>query len=234
MELRKETRYLVDMQSLSDVAAGEIRQHRQRRGITRSELAQKCASYGAPQLTYAALVNIETGRKGKDQKRRRDVTVDELAVLAKALGVPPLALLFPVGRLDEVPALPDRTAPTWDALRWFTGESAFPTPSTGSPTGWAVRSDDFADWEADRAGLSSYRSHAEYIKGWEKDRERAESARTPEARKRAESDMAKTAPVLWQERARLRGLGLKLPELPEDLRYIDGPDYQPDWGAITR
>lgn len=42
---------------------------------------------GHPEITAAALANIETGRPGVDGARRRDVTVDELAVFALALGI---------------------------------------------------------------------------------------------------------------------------------------------------
>ncbi|CAL9514596.1 helix-turn-helix domain-containing protein [Streptomyces sp. enrichment culture] len=219
------------MQSLSDVAADQVRQHRERRGISRDELAKRCADLGAPQLTYSALVNIETGRKGEGRKRRRDVTVDELAVLAKALGVPPLALLFPVGGVEEVQVLPDRSAPTWDGLRWFTGEAALPTRSGDQ---WGVSPSDFADWEADRAGLTSYRWHETYLKRWHEDRREAEEAPKAETREAAQRRMEAVEPALWQERARIRGLGLRLPDLPAELRHIDADGYQPDWGRVFK
>ncbi|MFP8904813.1 helix-turn-helix domain-containing protein [Streptomyces atacamensis] len=226
------------MRSLSDVAAGEVRWHRERRGLTRDQLADACARNGAPQLTYSALVNIETGRKDKQTKqRRRDITVDELAVLAYSLGVPPVALLFPVGREEysEIEPLPGHTALTWDALRWFTGEGPLPTKAPdGAERPWAVRNEDFADWRADRAGLDDYRWHERYLEEWRGDRKEAARARSATAREEAEARAAEAAPKLWDVRVRLRQKGLRLPELPAELAHIDADDYRPDWGWTNR
>ncbi|GGL55092.1 hypothetical protein GCM10014719_65490 [Planomonospora parontospora subsp. antibiotica] len=90
----------------SDVIAEQIRKHRKRLGLTRENLAEECAKLGAPQLTFAALTNIETGRRDRATgRRRREVTVDELEVIAHALAVPMLLLVFPVGDLDRVPTI---------------------------------------------------------------------------------------------------------------------------------
>ncbi|MEU4580441.1 helix-turn-helix transcriptional regulator [Nonomuraea sp. NPDC023979] len=92
--------------SPSDVIAEQVRKHRKRLGLTREQLAEECARLGADHLTFAALTNIETGRRDRAGKRRREVTVDELEVLAHALAVPLLLLIFPVGGLDRVPTIP--------------------------------------------------------------------------------------------------------------------------------
>ncbi|MDK9498237.1 helix-turn-helix transcriptional regulator [Streptomyces katrae] len=111
-------------ENLSDVAADQIRKHRTRLGLNREQLAEECARIGAPELTYAAITNIETGRRDKDGKRRREVTIDELMTFAYALGVPPLLLMVPLGSIDAVPS-PAR----WGGgihphylWRWITGE----------------------------------------------------------------------------------------------------------------
>ncbi|MEV6986538.1 hypothetical protein AB0M95_35515 [Sphaerisporangium sp. NPDC051017] len=88
---------------MSDVVADQIRKHRSRLGLTREDLAAECAKLGADQLTFAALTNIETGRRDASGRRRRDVTIDELEVIAHALAVPMLLLVFPLGELDLVP-----------------------------------------------------------------------------------------------------------------------------------
>lgn len=110
----------------SDVFADQIRKHRRRLDLTREQLAMECARLGAPQLTFAALTNIETGRVDPETKlRRREVTVEELFVIAYALAVPPLLLLFPLAGVDQVPLPPE-----WNgvhpflAWRWATGEEA--------------------------------------------------------------------------------------------------------------
>ncbi len=92
----------------SDVIAEQIRKHRERVGLTREQLAQECAKLGAPELTFGALTNIETGRKHpKTGMRRRDVTVEELQVIAYALAVPLLELMFPLGEQGTVPVPPE-------------------------------------------------------------------------------------------------------------------------------
>ncbi|MBT2478518.1 helix-turn-helix transcriptional regulator [Streptomyces sp. ISL-94] len=112
-----------DPQNLSDLAADQIRKHRTRLGLNREQLAEECARVGAPELTYAAITNIETGRRDKDGKRRREITIDELLTFAYALGVPPLLLMLPLGDMDATPS-PAR----WGGLhpyyawRWITGE----------------------------------------------------------------------------------------------------------------
>lgn len=109
--------------ALSDVAAAQIVRYRKRRDMTREQLAARCAELGYPALTGPALANIETGRRSADGRRRRDISIDELIAMAKALQVPPLLLLFPVGLVDTVDLLPGTPVDTWDAALWFTGEA---------------------------------------------------------------------------------------------------------------
>jgi transcriptional regulator with XRE-family HTH domain len=83
------------LESPSGLVAERIKDERRRAGLSTKTLAERCASLGAPQMTAAVLMNIESGRKDQNGKRRRDITVDELLVLAYALGVSPLGLLLP-------------------------------------------------------------------------------------------------------------------------------------------
>lgn len=110
-------------ETLSDVVARRIVLFRKRLDMTRDQLAARCAELGYPSLTSPALANIETGRRAPDGKRRRDITVDEAMVLAKALKVAPVLLLFPVGTEPSVPVLPQDPMDPWDAARWLTGEA---------------------------------------------------------------------------------------------------------------
>lgn len=115
----------------SDVIAAQVRRHRNRLGLNREQLAEECARLGADDLTYAALTNIETGRKGRDGKRRREVTVDELLVLGLALAVPPLLLTLPLGSEQAVPTAPNRDHRNpYTVWKWWTGEE---TPTLGGP-----------------------------------------------------------------------------------------------------
>ncbi|MFJ9816139.1 hypothetical protein ACIRU3_12900 [Streptomyces sp. NPDC101151] len=118
-------------QTASDTTAGEVRRHRTRLGLNRQQLADECARLGAVDLTYAAITNIETGRRDKDGKRRREVTVDELLVLGLALAVPPLLLVLPLGSEQTVPTVPaaDPRDP-YTVWKWVTGAE---TPTLAGP-----------------------------------------------------------------------------------------------------
>lgn len=87
--------------------------------MSAQQLADACEKLGAP-MPRTVISNLENGRRGA-------VTVAEVMVLAAALGVPPAALVFPVGHVDEVEHLPEQTAPPLVALDWWNGE-----PSTGT------------------------------------------------------------------------------------------------------
>jgi len=79
---------------------------------------------GAPQLTAASLGNIERGQDKGAKRRRRDVTVEELMVLARALGVPPLLLMVPLDAgKEQVELVPGEAWYVWDAAKWVTGEA---------------------------------------------------------------------------------------------------------------
>src|SRR5690606_27496481 len=113
-------------------------------------LSDRCRDLGHP-IGRSVIANFESGR-------RPTVSVAELLVFGKALGVPPVALLFPVAFEDTARPLPDRTVSTWQALRWFTGEDPMPAGPDG-----AVTKEDFEDWRDDHAGLTDYRWHDRYV-----------------------------------------------------------------------
>jgi transcriptional regulator with XRE-family HTH domain len=69
-------------------------------------------------FSRSAIANFESGR-------RPTISVAELTVLGKALDVPPIELVFPVGRQEEAEVLPGQELPPWVALKWFAGEDSF-------------------------------------------------------------------------------------------------------------
>lgn len=69
-------------------------------------------------MQRSVLANLECGR-------RPLVSVAEVRVLARALRVPPLLLMFPVGDEEITEVLPGIEVNTWDAAKWFTGEAPF-------------------------------------------------------------------------------------------------------------
>lgn len=105
---------------MSEIVAERVVTIRKGAGLTRADLAARCRDLGLPTMSTASLANIETGRPGADGIRRREVSVDELAVLSAALAVPPLALLLPLGIAPTVDVLPNVPTCTDRALEWFT------------------------------------------------------------------------------------------------------------------
>lgn len=106
------------------MVARQVRKYRLRRGLSVRQLAEECAKLGAPQLTSASLGNIERGQDPEARRKRRDVTVDELLVLGKALKVAPSLLMFPVGEQAEIEVAAE-SVDTWDTFKWFNGEAYF-------------------------------------------------------------------------------------------------------------
>lgn len=123
---------------LADTIAGEVKRYRRERGVTAQQLVDACNDLGLP-MKRTVLTNLENGRRG-------NVTLAELFVLARALGVPPLLLVFPVGRETTSEVLPELTSDTWRAARWFTGEGPFP-------------GDDPEEFRRASAAVALYREH---------------------------------------------------------------------------
>jgi transcriptional regulator with XRE-family HTH domain len=89
--------YVVEMTGESEAVAQRVRELRHKRGWSAQDLANRCAEIGAMDLTADVLANIETGRRHpRTGVRRREVTVEELLSLARALDVLPSDLLEPL------------------------------------------------------------------------------------------------------------------------------------------
>jgi hypothetical protein len=85
-------------------------------------LSDRTAELGY-RVSRAVISDLETGR-------RRYLTTAELSVIAAALDVAPVALLYP-GPYDEaVEALPDVTIPKRWAVQWFSGSFGAITDSS--------------------------------------------------------------------------------------------------------
>lgn len=116
------------MSTPSDVVAKRVREIRRKHGLTVAQLAQRCAELGMPELTSQAIYNLEAGRKDRQGRRRRAVTVDELLALAAVLDVAPVWLLVPADDDDKEPyqVTPTR-AELADVVRnWVRGDRPLP------------------------------------------------------------------------------------------------------------
>jgi transcriptional regulator with XRE-family HTH domain len=106
--------------------AGEVRRYRKQARMSAQQLSDRCEALGLP-IKRSVLANLESGR-------RTTISVPELLILAEALGVVPMLLLFPLGREETVEVLPGRQVDPWDAVRWFDGVSADPGNRNAEPS----------------------------------------------------------------------------------------------------
>ncbi|MFI6308466.1 helix-turn-helix domain-containing protein [Amycolatopsis thailandensis] len=98
---------------LSDAVADQIAMFRKARGWNTERLADECARIGLSEVTASVLRNIESGRRNSDGIRRRTISVDELAGIAKALRVPIPYLLIPYPEHEFVDLFPGGEIPTY-------------------------------------------------------------------------------------------------------------------------
>lgn len=179
---------------ITQCLAAQVRTYRRRQDLTLAQLAEKCAELGAPQLSYSALANIERGATADAKRKPRDVSLDELAVLARALDVPPVMLLFPIGTGQRVEITPGFDITAWDAAQWFSGE-LFLAPEGSSHFATPVY---------------LYRQHAEWVDKF---------IAAPEA----EQDKLReaTEQMLQNIRAEMRRHGITPPDAPAEFPNVD-------------
>jgi transcriptional regulator with XRE-family HTH domain len=117
----------------------QIARHRAELKISARELSDRTEEAGF-RIEYQIIANIESGR-------RNHVGVHELIVLGKALKVPPLFLLAPVGDDADVEILPGVFEDAWDVYKICAG--------VGREFSGAVR-----------ALLSAYEDHDALVRRW--------------------------------------------------------------------
>lgn len=215
---------------LVEVVAGEIRRYRTARGMSTQQLSSACKELGWP-IQRSVLSNLELGY-------RETITVPELLVISKALGVPPVQLVFPLGHQHTIEALPGSHPEAWMALKWFTGEMPWPGELHREPDGrWFIDStpDDMADWNTYGLPVQLYREHDQHLGELDYIRNRSsrnarvqrddeERARLDEEDRRAER-LAKAA--LRGVRERMRQAGIQPPELHPKLADVDEQPRRP-------
>jgi transcriptional regulator with XRE-family HTH domain len=93
-------------------------------GYSAQQLADKTGPLGYS-ISRNTIASIESGRKEL-------LSVQELATLARALEIAPIALLYPLDTKAtvRVPAEPPVEVPAVLAARWFTGEHAYSPDTT--------------------------------------------------------------------------------------------------------
>jgi transcriptional regulator with XRE-family HTH domain len=99
------------------VIAERMRKYRRGRDWSGQKLADEVTRLGV-RWDRSIVANLENGRRGT-------VSVQELVALSRALDVSPLLLALPLGDAPTVELLPGWPVVTWEAARWWRGDSAF-------------------------------------------------------------------------------------------------------------
>lgn len=189
--------------------AAQVKRLREAQRMPITQLSERMGELGKP----IARLGISDLEKGK-----RKVDVDELVALAKALGVPPLLLILPVGSEPETEVLPGIVRDTWDAAQWFTGEAPFTRND----------SQDFNEWALGARPLDMAREHERLLMNWRMELSHATGDMAAVAEAQPESALALAAildesikearafeKALLDHRRAMAARGFVLPRVPE-------------------
>ena len=184
--------------------------------MSAQQLADEVGRLGLP-IDRPVLSNLETGR-------RRTISVAEWLVLAAALRVPPILLIFPVDRIAELEVLPNVVVTPGQAVTWADNGRL---PDGDPPP------------ISDSLIIPNYRRHAELVYVWQQARNEARQLRElldispesslqghgqddPDALRRELDDCERLGEwamdMLREVRQGLCRAGLLLPELPQPLQ----------------
>jgi transcriptional regulator with XRE-family HTH domain len=181
-----------------------VAQRRAELKLSAQQLADRCTALGMPSFTRQVIMRLE-------HERRDNVSVSELSVLAAALEISPVLLLYPLGRDEQTEYLPGHKASTFEAARWWSGEVAV------DPRG------DMYPGER-RAPVLLFRDHYEVLTEVPADYTEAAYQRARRGRPGAPAGQREpmfAVLALREIRASIRDAGLKPPQLPKTLAWID-------------
>lgn len=187
----------------SQCLAESVRRLRSEQHIAQTELAERLAAVGC-RIGRVGIQRIERGE--------RKVDVDELVALGRAFNVPPVALLFPVGRADGIELRPGETVDPWRALRWFCGRGTL----GGEPQ------------SAEAATLGLYEQHETLMEqvGYAHAEVTLWHAPDDPGKPEAERKLRTGLRDLRVVRTQIRQRGLRVPPLDEGLEFVDDKRYQ--------
>lgn len=197
------------------------------RKLSTQALAERTRDLGHP-LDRSVIAKLEGGQ-------RQSISVPELVVLARALEVPPIQLLYPLGEEPQVELLPGRAVATDDALLWFVGRHDLFRAETTTRFGhgqqdpesglheWYETSYDDAAYPVHR-----YSEHYELVQEWQdavsKARRRMPGGadiNSPAFRSEVAHLRENVERVLRNIRDDMRRRGVKvLPDLPPELEHL--------------
>jgi len=91
--------------------------------MSTQQLADRCVELGM-EIPRSVISNFENGR-------RSGIGVDELIILARALGLPPVFLLAPIAYVEQVEVLPGDMRTAVEAAEWIAGDAERRWPPPG-------------------------------------------------------------------------------------------------------
>ncbi|MEU8891134.1 helix-turn-helix transcriptional regulator [Streptomyces sp. NPDC048442] len=193
---------------------------RKARQLKQKDVSDRLREAGRPMLPTVV---------SKVERGERRIDVDDLVAFGRALGVPPVLLLYPLGQDEEVEVLKGQRVPTEAALKWFVGEDRFPSElvpggevdaATGLPEYYEVPEE---GWREGAAPVLLWRQHAEWLSEWSDAVSVARRKGLSEADERAERArlQGQAEDSLKQLRDVMRMHGLKPPRLPRELAHLE-------------
>lgn len=205
-----------------------VEHYRTKNKMTVQAVADACAEEMGVPLDRSVIAKLEKGL-------RQGISVGELIAIAKAIGVPPILLVFPLGQEDseEVEVLPGFMANTWEVVKWFTGEQSFPQQDENGR--YYTMQPDHQAWEANAGAMNGYRFHEQFVTEWRNVSRRAdfrrEVAKTTTNPKEAEDNLQRAGEdderiqqiekELVRLRATMRRERIAPPNLPTGLAHLD-------------
>ena len=181
----------------------QVRRYRKERKLSARQLADRCAAIGFG-IPRTVLADLENGR-------RQSLGVAELLVLARALDVSPVDLVFPVGYGEQVRCSPGERVPVIDAVDWWAGRLSI----TG------IGPDVTIGFSGEGYPLKLFRDHATIVRTCRLLRAAAEQLHDEAEWREARSALGLEIWTLTEYRRRIRSNGLIPPELPDDLAFLE-------------
>lgn len=205
-------------QRLTSSVATQVRRYRRLRKMSAQGLSDRCAELGVP-IARPVLSNLENGR-------RESITLAELLVLAQVLEVPPTLLISPVDIEPTMEILPARVAQTEDVLEWFAGERRFVITETGP--GLEAEDSFWIDAPGAAGYVHLYQHHSRLAAILSTERDISDSwgqaAVVEESLDAGVRRMMRGAGELRLVRRTMREKGLRVPELPPELQFLEAEE----------
>lgn len=188
--------------------AGNLRRCRKAKRWSARELSETCDVLGYP-IPRTTISDLENGR-------RLFLSVAELLMLARALEVSPLELVFPQDQDEDVRLSPEEWFPSVDAARWWSG-APMDGVARDAVSDYTQRHGDDPD--------SLFEQHERLITAIRYCYRCAKGAQTHDGADKARVDLQAQVQRLDRLRRSIRGTGYVPPRLPDDLAYLEAGSW---------